>query len=271
VKFTDPEPAFDSTNASLRDRQRSRSVAMVNLAIFHSTLPQYLQATAHEGDQKNMQIVLSTDQRSTLLGARDRVKVDALVADLSLLGDAPELAILELENALKPELTVIVYAFAKWDVIERLRGPQRQLMRAPVSARALRSNMLGLIVKHLTKAPTTPAAPTAPLEAGLLRIEQQAPMRRFDDMQLAALQDVVSVVDCECPNQVADLVLALNAFESYSAQCQNKNEKDAKMHRLLARVTGHARAVMEYGLKELCAFEGIDPGQLARHNQRAAG
>ncbi len=244
---------------------------MVNLAIFHSTLPQYLRATSHEGDQRNMQIVLATDQHAALVAAAGKVQVNALVADLELLGDAPERSIQELEKALKPELTVIVYAFAKWDVIERLRGPHRQLMRAPVSARALRSNMLGLIVKHLTQAPAAGAA-AAPPESGLLRIEQQAPMRRFDDMQLTALQDIVSAVDCECPNQVADLVLALNAFETYSAQCQNKNEKDAKMHRLLARVTGHARAVMEYGLKELCAFEGIDPAELAKGGrQRAVG
>ncbi len=242
---------------------------MVNLAIFHSTLPQYLRATAGEADQKNMQVVLATDQPGELVEAAGKVKVDALVADLALLGEAPELAIERLEKALQPDLTLIVYSFAKWDLIERLRAGKRQLLRAPVSARSLRSNMLGLIVKHLTTTPSKAAQP-AP-EAGLLRLEQQAPMRRFDDMQLAALQDIKSLVDCECPNQVADLVLALNAFETYSAQCQNKNEKDAQMHRLLARVTGHARAVMEYGLKELCAFEAIDPAQLTHAARRSVG
>ena len=233
---------------------------MVNLAIFHATLPQYLKASAGDVEQKNLAIVIATDQRSELLAAATSVKVDALVADLALLGDSPDEAIAELEAALKPELTVIVYAFAKWEVVERLRRPSRQLMRAPVSARALRSSMIGLIVKHLTSAPRQDATvPNA--QASLLRLEQPAPMRRFDDMQLAALQDIVSAVDCECPNQVADLVLSLNAFESYSAQCQNRNEKDAKIHRMLARVTGHARAVMEYAMKELCEFEGIDTGQ----------
>lgn len=236
--------------------------AMISIAIFHSTLPQYLKATADEADQRNLNVVLTTDDRSTLLAAAGKQKIDALVVDLTLLGDSPKAAIEELERALKPELTLIVYAFAKWDVIENLRGARRQLMRAPISARALRSNMLGLIVKHLTQNPQV-AAP-AKQDGGLLRIEQQAPMRRFDDMQLAALQDIKSLVDCECPNQVADLVLALVAFETYSAQCQNRNEKDAQMHRTLARITGHARAVMEYGLKELCAFENIDPHQLAK-------
>lgn len=232
---------------------------MVNLTIFHATLPQYLRASAGDADQKNLAIVMATDKREELLAAARSIKTDALVADLALLGDSPDAAIEELEAALKPELTLIVYAFAKWEVVERLRRPNRQLMRAPVSARALRSSMIGLIVKHLTTAPAREAVATP--DASLMRLEQPAPMRRFDDLQLAALQDIVSAVDCECPNQVADLVLALNAFETYSAQCQNRNEKDAQIHRMLARVTGHARAVMEYALKELCAFEGIDTGQ----------
>ena len=183
---------------------------MVNLAIFHATLPSYLSSTAQEADQRNLQVAVATADRAELLAAAGKVKVDALVADLDLLGDNPEQAVSELERALRPELTVIVYAFAKWDVIERLRGPQRQLMRAPVSARALRSNMLGLIVKHLTQNPAK--AVVTPLETGLMRLEQQAPMRRYNDMQLAALQDVRSAVNCECPNQVADLVLQLVAF-----------------------------------------------------------
>ena len=233
---------------------------MVNLAIFHATLPQYLQASAGDAEQKNLSIAIATDKRSELLAAAASIKIDALVADLALLGDSPDDEIAKLEAALKPELTLIVYAFAKWEVVERLRRPNRQLMRAPVSARALRSSMIGLIVKHLTSAPR-PDATVATAQSSLLRLDQPAPMRRFDDMQLAALQDIVSAVDCECPNQVADLVLALNAFETYSTGCQNRNEKDAKIHRMLARVTGHSRAVMEYAMKELCEFEGIDTGQ----------
>lgn len=240
---------------------------MVQLALFHRTLPQYLSDTAEEADQRNLKVVLSTTDRATLLAGAGKQQIDALVADLELLGPSPEATLAEFERVLNPELTVIVYAFAKWEVIERLRGPKRQLMRAPISARALRSNMLGLIVKHLTQNPAQ--AVVTPLETGLMRLEQQAPMRRYNDAQLAALQEVTSLVDCECPNQVADLVLALTAFETYSAQCQNRNEKDAQMHRLLARVTGHARAVMEYGLKELCAFENIDPEALVRSNRRA--
>jgi hypothetical protein len=243
---------------------------MVNLAIFHATLPQYLRTSAGEADQRNLQVVLSGERKEQLLAAAGTVKVDALVVDLALLGERPEATLDELERAFKPELSLVVYAFAKWDLIERLRGPRRQLLRAPVSARSLRSNMIGLIVKHLaSSAPAATVAAPVAADASLLRLEQQPPMRRYDDMQLAALQDVKSLVDCECPNQVADLVLALNAFETYSAQCQNRNEKDAQIHRMLARVTGHARAVMEYALKELCAFENIDPANLVKQARQA--
>lgn len=243
---------------------------MVNLAIFHSTLPQYLRTTADDGDQKNMNIALAGDQFSVFIAEAGKIKIDALVVDLALLGDIPDQMLSELERALRPDLTLVVYSFAKWETIERLRaGQNRQMLRAPVSARSLRSNMLSLIVRNLTKAPSSPS-PMSPPEAGLLRIEQPAPMRRFNDNLLAALQDIESAVECECPNQVADLVLALSAFETYSAQCQNKNEKDAGMHRLLARVTGHARAVMEYGLKELCAFENIDLAKLTQSKRRSA-
>lgn len=240
---------------------------MAKLAVFHPTLPQYLRSTASEADQRNIDIVLATDDRRVLLEAAGSTRIDVLVADLALLGSDPHPSISELEAALKPELTVIVYAFAKWETIETLRRPNRQLMRAPVSARALRSSMLGIIVKHLTQSPVTARTSS---DSALLRIEQAPPMRRFDDMQLAALQDVRSAVDCECPNQVADLVLALVAFENYSAQCKNRNAKDAQMHQLLARVTGHSRAVMEYALKELCAFEGIDPVALVQRGGRVA-
>ena len=247
---------------------------MVNLAIVHASLPQYLQTTAADGDQKNMHIALAGDQFSVLMAGAGKVKIDALVVDLALLGDVPDQMLGELERVLRPDLTLIVYSFAKWETIERLRaGQKRQMLRAPVSARSLRSNMLSLIVKSLTQASTSPtssASPAGPSESGLLRIEQPAPMRRFNDYLLAALQDIESTVECECPNQVADLVLALSAFETYSAQCQNKNEKDAGMHRLLARVTGHARAVMEYGLKELCAFENIDLAKLMQTKRRSA-
>lgn len=240
---------------------------MVKLAILHQTLPMYMQQMPPE-ESRHLEVALAAsdlqDFRTHLPASRARV----LVLDLSLLGDTPQDTVAELERQVEPEMTLIVYAFAKWELVEALRGQRRHVLRAPISVRALRANLINLIVRNLSARAQT-AAPTTPSAA---LPEQPAPARLFDDVQLARLQEVRSQVDCECPNQVADLVLALNAFESYSHACRNRNAADARVHAMLARVTGHARAVMEQALRELCRFEQIDVDALPqRAVSRPAG
>ena len=188
-------------------------------------------------------------RRSRLLEA----KPDAIVLDLGLLGEDAVAAVEKLEAAMEPELTVIVYSFAKWSVIEALRKQGRSMMRAPVSLRALRSSMVSLIVKQMTLGGSR-------METSAKTIPSAKPaQRRFAPLQLSRLQEIQSAVDCECPNQVADLVIALNSFEDYSHQCKNKNAEDAKVHAMLAHATGHARAIMEDALTRLCEYENINP------------
>ncbi|WEN14279.1 hypothetical protein PY254_13670 [Rhodanobacter sp. AS-Z3] len=235
---------------------------MVKLAILHQTLPIYMEQDPPE-ETKHMEVVLSSSDLESFQKDLQNVRPRVLVLDLPLLGSDPETVVKALEDAAKPELTMIVYAFAKWDLIQALRGEGRHVLRAPISVRALRANLIHLIVRSLLDKP----APTPPpaVAAGTLPTEP-APARRFDDVQLAHLQEIISTVDCECPNQVADLVLALNAFENYSHDCKNRNADDAKVHAMLARATGHARALMEAAMIELCAFEKIDIEHLAHRD-----
>lgn len=232
---------------------------MISLAILHATLPEYMrQARPEESRHFVVQLAASdlTQFRLELAVRSPRV----LVLDLALLGDDPFTVVEELERRASPELTLIVYAFARWDVVEKLRGPKRQVMRAPISVRMLHSNLISLIVREMTQMRTA-AATIAP--GGGVPMAEPAP-RRYDDMQLASLQEIRTAVECECPNQVADLLLALGAFEQYSIACRNRNAEDAKVHAMLARATGHARALMEAALAELCTFEKIDIERLPR-------
>lgn len=227
---------------------------MVKLAVLHPTLPLYMRQSEQE-DGRHLQVVFSEadlDAFNRGLGASDP---DVLVVDLALLGPDPEGTLSRLEERTGPEMTVVVYAFAKWNQVEALRGPRRAVLRAPISVRALRSNLVNLIVRQLS-AGRGAAGPGLPTSA--------PPPRRYDDVQLASLQEIRAQVDCECPNQVADIVLALAAFEQYSLACENRNEADAKVHAMLARSTGHARAMMETALEELCRFEGIQVNRLPR-------
>ena len=231
---------------------------MISLAILHATLPSYMaQGQLSEAKHFDVQLASSnlTQFRLDLNACQPRV----LVLDLALLGDDPVAAVEELERRSSPELVLIVYPFARWEVVEGLRGPKRQVLRAPISVRMLHANLVGLIVREMTQ---RRAEAPQPAETPLL--SREPAKRRYSDLQLSALQEIKSAVDCECPNQVADLVLALVAFEQYSHACKNRNAEDAKVHAMLARVTGHARSMMEAGLAELCRFEQIDVDRLTQ-------
>ncbi len=237
---------------------------MISLAILHATLPSYM-AQAEGDESKHLKVVAASTNLDEFEAMVIETRPQVMVLDLTLLGSQPEAALARLEQRVSPELSLVVYAFAKWEVIEQLRGAKRQVMRAPISVRAMRASLVNLIVRQMTKSQPAAAVATSGIEPGRIpRIA--APRRRFDDVQLVGLQEIQSVVDCECPNQVADLILALNAFENYSAQCQNRNAADAEIHAMLARVTGHARAIMEAGLVRLCEFEKIDVDRLPRRS-----
>lgn len=240
---------------------------MVKLAILHQTLPTYMEQDPPE-ESRHLEVVLNASDLETFRHGLQDVRPRVLVLDLSLLGSHPGIELKALEEAVKPDLTLVVYSFAKWDLLESLRGDRRHVLRAPISVRALRANLVHLIVRSLLDKPEQPpaAAPVVAAVAGALPTEP-APKRRFDDVQLSHLQEIISNVDCECPNQVADLVLALNAFENYSHDCKNRNAEDAKVHAMLARATGHARALMETAMTELCAYEKIDIEDLSHRGQ----
>ena len=81
--------------------------------------------------------------------------------------------------------------------------------------------------------------------------------RMYNDSQLGQLQEITSLVDCECPNQVSTIVHTLSSYEAYSKTCINKNDKDAELHKMLYEKTCEARAIMEEALREICIYENI--------------
>ncbi len=232
---------------------------MITMSILHATLPSYM-AQAAATETKHFKVLSATSDLNVFSMELAGRSPQVLVLDLALLGEDPVQEVARLEQRCRPELTLIVYAFARWDVVEQLRGPRRQVMRAPISVRMLHASLINLIVREVTQLRTA-GATVAP--GGGVPTTEPAP-RRYDDVQLASLQEIRSVVQCECPNQVADLVLALAAFEQYSRECQNRNAADARIHAMLARATGHSRALMEAALGELCVFEKIDLDRLPK-------
>jgi hypothetical protein len=98
----------------------------------------------------------------------------------------------------------------------------------------------------------------------------RAKPRLFDERQLAQASKLQSVLDCECPKHIVELVHALANFEEYSASCSVENWQDASIHACLYAYTGQARWLMEKALV-LIMQEHEGPGvALPRDTSEAA-
>ena len=71
------------------------------------------------------------------------------------------------------------------------------------------------------------------------------------------LANISSTIDCECPQNLAQLVSDLTAFEVYSAQCANRDAEDAALHHYLHHTCAKARELIEIALKKVIDAEGI--------------
>ena len=223
---------------------------MVTMGIMHDTVPAYVKQ-----DSKNFRVVSSTTHPTEFEREIETESPQVLVLDLGLLGPHPVEWVRQLEKKAMPETTIIIYSFAKRSVIDELRSEHRQVMRGPLKMQDLRTALVNLIVRDMTARPTPAKQSLVP--------ESEPPAEQFTAEQMARLQEIQSAVDCECPNHVSDVIIALKGFENYSKQCENKDDADARMHEFLYRAAGHSRAMMEHAMKELCRFEGIDLNQPA--------
>jgi hypothetical protein len=138
---------------------------------------------------------------------------------------------------------IITYGFAQSAVFTN-RPDNFVLVRRPVEISTLAQLCGGADV------PSGQIARTAWLGEGI-------PPRRFDPRTLERLAVASTTIKCECPRHLVDLVHALFAFEAYSAQCANRNAKDAALHQYLYETTAQARALVEDALAHLAEVDRL--------------
>ena len=155
---------------------------------------------------------------------------------------------------------IVVYRFAQSDAVAPLHKdiPAIAAMQAPVDATELQLACLADVrmETHSGRAPA-PGHGSGLHEPGEVP-EDSIPLRRFSERDLAHIAGFSSVVKCECPQHLASLLSGLAAFEAYSAECENLNAEDAKLHAFLHRTTAQCRATMEDTLQIVLEAEGID-------------
>jgi hypothetical protein len=82
-------------------------------------------------------------------------------------------------------------------------------------------------------------------------------VRRYSPEQLSRLSRIQSAIDCECPKHLADILNTLGAFELYSQECEDRDDRDAALHAYLHASTAQARSLMEDALARVIEAENL--------------
>lgn len=157
----------------------------------------------------------------------------------------------------KVRRAILVYQFAREDTIQPLDIKRITALRAPVDAAEIQLACIADIQLALRSGrPETPGA--AGEGAVFQRPTGEIPARIFNDEQLVRVARISSIVKCECPQHLANLLSSLVAFERYSEQCEDRSNEDAALHGYLHRTTAQCRLGMEEALRDVLAQEGIE-------------
>jgi MerR family transcriptional regulator, light-induced transcriptional regulator len=151
----------------------------------------------------------------------------------------------------RPLRTAVLFRFASESVCEQLAAAGVDLLREPPSDTAL-----GQWLHALDTSEVQPGTVTAPAQATWPTLEA-IPARRWDDAALADIAGLSTTIACECPKHIAELLMQLSHFESYSAQCANRSVADAVLHTYLSQVAAASRARFEEALERVAIHEGL--------------
>lgn len=143
---------------------------------------------------------------------------------------------------------IVVYGFGTRDNIQRLSTGRVRVLRGPMNNFELRRAIIeSESARSDDQLRTRPVGDEA----------EEIPGRRFTNAHLARLSTVSSAVECECPQHLVGIITQLVAFEEYSQECEDRNDKDASIHAMLRRTTAQSRAKLEDAMARLMEAEGI--------------
>lgn len=116
-----------------------------------------------------------------------------------------------------------------------------------------------LATLHRAKTPpevhVTPSEPITPSTKNLSQQTVHPP--RFGDVALTRFAGLSSSLACECPSHLAELLMQVSYFETYSSECAHKNASDQQLHAYLQQVAGTARMLFEAALEQVAIAEGL--------------
>ncbi len=210
-----------------------------------------------------LRIVGEFSQPDEILASLRPGSADLLILEQDTIFPEDIAAIQSLVAKIKVRRAILVYQFAREDTIQPLDIKRITALRAPVDAAEIQLACIADIQLALRSGrPETPGGPGLLGESGGKGVFQrpigEIPPRLYNDEQLVRVARISSIVKCECPQHLANLLSSLVAFERYSEQCEDRSQEDAALHGYLHRTTAECRAGMEAALREVLAQEGIE-------------
>ncbi|XVJ71969.1 MAG: MerR family transcriptional regulator [Rhizobacter sp.] len=153
-------------------------------------------------------------------------------------------------SELRATPTALLYGFAADATCEALARAGVALLREPQN-----DTVLAQWLQNLLSANS--AAHAQAVHPTQTPLATTPPPPRWTDAALAEFVNQSSTIACECPRHVAELLVQLSHFESYSAQCENRSPADAALHHYLRETAAQARAQFEQALAHVAQLEGL--------------
>jgi len=203
-----------------------------------------------------LEIVVADDDPATFVTDLEHQAVDVVIVETAILDGQ---ALKQLKSYLslgRAQSGLLVYNFGQKRFIDRAIKSGVVALRSPVGAADILSTIQNLPAAN-SETRRGKAQPRATNDASEWRFSGTIAPRRFTQQQLAYLASISSSIECECPQNLAELVNNLTAFEVYSAQCANRDADDAALHHYLHQTCAEARALIEMALEKVVEAEEI--------------
>ncbi len=175
---------------------------------------------------------------------------DVVIFELPTLDDSHIEKLTQWQERLNAPYALVVYRFSSERVLQRINTTHCIALRAPVEMTTLRRHCEAILHQLLNE------SREVTLEFPIM--SDTIPPRLYDDNTLARIANISTALKCECPHHLAELTMGLNAFETYSAKCENQTREDAALHAYLHSATAQARQIIEQALEHLIEVEKIN-------------
>lgn len=242
---------LEASNGQRAMRARADDEPVVlGLAVVGDVLPERLAEYAGELGLQGLQVRASYPSIGDFEAARARgAKVDAqiLLVEVPGLWDETAEQVLRMTHGGGFRAAAVIYPFGSNGAAASLHLAGVRVYRRPGNRTELRQ-----LLSDMRRECERERA----VSLGGERVR-----RRFDDRHLVSLSGSAAPIACECPRHIVDLILQLDAFETYSDSCANDSPADRVLHRLLGDIANHARHAFESALEQIAAGHGKpEPG-----------